>query len=81
MALLIKATRTGNKVFGSKAPPSENAVNIAGVKLCMTETDTWSSGEHPGDGEYILTTWLETVSPVDLWPNIKQAKQTTEHEA
>lgn len=81
MALLIKATRTGNKVFGSKTPPVESVMTIAGVKLRLTEADTWSNGEHPGDGEYIRCTTLETLAPVDPWPNIKQAKQTTEHEA
>lgn len=71
--MLIKAERTGNKVFGSKDHTKESTITIAGLKLKLTIADTWSSGEHAGDGEYIRCSFLEEPK-VDPWPNIKQPK-------
>lgn len=68
--MLISASRTGRKTFGNKLDPKEAAVTVAGVKLTLLEADTWSSGEHPGDGEYIRCVWLEAPR-VDPWPNLK----------
>ena len=72
--MIIKATRTGRKTFGVKVDPSQSTVTISGVKLTLTEYDSWSSGEHAGDGEYIRISLLETQQPVDPWPNIKVPK-------
>lgn len=71
---MLKAARTGRKTFGLKVDPKESTVTVAGVKLTLSEHDTWSSGEHPGDGEYIRITAL-TWPPVDPWPNIKEPKR------
>ena len=71
--MLIKATRTGRKAFGDKVEPVNTVTTVAGVKMILNECDTWSSGEHAGDGEYIRSTFLETTTPVDPWPNIKKA--------
>lgn len=68
--MLIKAERTGRKVFGVKAEPTETQVTVAGVKMTVEQYDTWSSGEHPGDGEYIRCTFLRGPK-VDPWPNIR----------
>ena len=68
--MLIKAERTGRRTFGDKAPPSDSTATVAGVKLTLHSCDTWSSGEHPGDGEYIRCTWIAAPS-VDPWPNLK----------
>ena len=70
--MLIKAERTGRKAFGDKAEPSQSTVTIAGIKVAVEQCDTWSSGEHPGDGEYIRCTFL-TAPTVDPWPNIKES--------
>ena len=72
--MIIKATRTGRKVYGVKVDPHQSTVTVSGVKLKLTEYDSWSSGEHAGDGEYIRTHFLETQQPVDPWPNIKVSK-------
>lgn len=72
--MLIKAIRTGRRSFGDRVDPVASTVTVAGVKLRLQEADTWSSGEHSGDGEYIRCTWLETMVPVDPWPNIKPPK-------
>jgi len=76
--MLIKATRTGNRIFGSGQPPKVSTVTIAGAKLRQTESDTWSSGGYAGDGEYIRCVWLETTEVVDPWPNIKAQEPTHE---
>lgn len=75
--MLIKAIRTGRRTFGDKVDPTDSIVTVAGVKLRARESDTWSSGEHAGDGEYIRFTWLETTTPVDPYPNIKSPKGPT----
>lgn len=73
--MLIKAVRTGRKTFGDKVDSVVSLIAVSGVKLRQTEGDTWSSGEHAGDGEYIRCTWLDLVEPVDPWPNIKFKQQ------
>lgn len=75
--MLIKAVRTGRKVFGDKAFPTISAVTIHGVKIETLETDTWSSGEFAGDGEYIRVTMLKLKTPIDPWPNIKNRLNIT----
>lgn len=68
--MLIKAIRTGRKVCGQKLEPTTTHVTVAGVRLELQEFDTWSSDEHPGNGEYIRISQL--IAPkVDPWPNIK----------
>ena len=69
--MLIKVVRTGRKVFGDKVATSESTVTVGGIKLKLTEADTWSSGEHAGDGEYARCSFLETLANVDPWPNLK----------
>jgi hypothetical protein len=68
--MLIKADKTGRKTFGDKIDESVSFVNIAGIKVNVRQCDTWSSGEYPGDGEYIRCVFLEAPK-VDPWPNIK----------
>lgn len=68
--MLIKAERTGRRTFGDKAAPTDSAATIAGVKITIHQCDTWSSGQHPGDGEYIRCTYI-SAPPVDPWPNLK----------
>jgi hypothetical protein len=74
MGMLIKAVKTGRKAFGDKVPATTSPITIHGVKLELTETDTWSSGEFAGDGEYIRVTMLELKTPIDPWPNIKYSE-------
>lgn len=71
--MLIKAERTGRKSFGDKIERSETTTTIAGVKITVVHMDTWSSGGHPGDGEYIGCTFLQCPK-VDPWPNIREPK-------
>lgn len=72
--MLIKAVRTGRKTFGQTVDPIETMVTIAGVRLRLTESDSWSSGEYAGDGEYIRCTFLDSLQPIDPWPNLKGVK-------
>ena len=73
--MLIKADRTGRKDFGNKIEPTETTVSIAGVKLTVEQVDTWSSGEYPGDGEYIRCTFIYGPN-VDPYSNIKDKPNT-----
>jgi hypothetical protein len=69
--MLIKAVLTGSP---AKRETVVRTITVEGVKLRLTECDTWSSGEYAGDGRYVRTTTLEMPSPVDPWPNIKMPK-------
>jgi hypothetical protein len=69
--MLIRAVATGRKTFGDKVDPATRKSTIEGVPVVISEYDTWSSGEHAGDGQYVRVTNIETAQVVDPWPNIK----------
>lgn len=75
--MLIKATLTGQSTKGETV---ERTITVEGVKLKVTELDTWSSGEHAGDGRYVRCTFIEPVAPIDPWPNIKPRKESQSHD-